>query len=979
MLTVFSYIIYILLSFYQSIVLEIQFECLNQMSYIPVQTPLLELDISYNSSSLEIISINDYSYSNLNISGYLNGHTYTFTLKPINKTRRYYGFIKGYVIYDGYKFNIKENSDFFSPSMTPSTDYPGYYMVIGSSDKANFSFTINDNSIPTQSFDEYIPRFICNDIHYTFNYDSNFPIGIKFDTELKNKNDFDNYYTYMIFYFDFKNNGTLIYNSTDIPVENEICYDYYSRIYYQILTYNRDTYYESFDYAIYRDGKDDCERAKISFLVCGENCSACEGDSSDTVRCTKCYSGYSFLEGDNKKCVNTSDFLSTYPNYYLDSANILHKCNDNCEECYEGTFFDSVGREHHRCTKCSRDKVIAIDGDLKDNCVESCEDIGMYSKGQSYECVELCDKYNLYLIESTKECVSYCPSHSPLIIRDKMICVDKCPIGYQENNGECVVFIEVIDDNLARLNYSKEEILESFKDLKDLYISTNKTIQGEDYMFQCYPINQPLSRIGSSSTLDISNCSSILNNSDYVVAKFDINRKNSTNQVEYSIYDQDGSIVNISVCQEERATIKYTLDPESFGINISYVLEMSEQGIDIFNPDDPFFNDICYPYTTKSNTDIPLKDRRKDIFQNVSLCDTDCTYKGFDTITYEVTCDCSIKTELTLKPLTPSVPLYTKLLESTNIMIVKCYKLLRDINNYPYNIGFWLFLTYFLFMQTSMLYYYCFAKESFYRLLFSSTKSSPSFIEDKTSSIDSTRRDVIEKESDVIAGLEGKDIDIDKAPFTLAQKEDNRIYPKIVYDNCISKLEFISIAIFPNKFDIVSISISVYILSMALDFTMNSVLFSDDVVSDNYHNEGNMSFLTSMLLSILSNLISAIISFIFVYLSKYALYFEAVDEEKLNDVDYILICSKILHYMKRKLTLYFIISFLFIVVFWYYVTVFCIIYHNNQVNWIIDCITGIVMSLLYTLGIATLVSTIRCIALQTNSANLYNISNYFNK
>ena len=101
--------------------------------------------------------------------------------------------------------------------------------------------------------------------------------------------------------------------------------------------------------------------------------------------------------------MNTSDFLSTYPNYYLDSVNILHKCNDNCEECYEGTFFDSVGREHHRCTKCSRDKVIAIDGDLKDNCVESCEDIGMYSKGQSYECVEFCDKYNLYLIESTKE------------------------------------------------------------------------------------------------------------------------------------------------------------------------------------------------------------------------------------------------------------------------------------------------------------------------------------------------------------------------------------------------------------------------------------------------------------------------------------------------------------------------------------------------------------------------------------------------
>ena len=112
-----------------------------------------------------------------------------------------------------------------------------------------------------------------------------------------------------------------------------------------------------------------------------------------------------------------------------------------------------------------------------------------------------------------------------------------------------------MNDKVANIHLSKEEVISTFSQLKDLYISTNKTIKGEDFMFQCYPINQPLSRIGSSSNLDISNCSIILNNSDYVVAKFDIYRNNSANQVEYSIYDQDGSIVNISVCQEERATI----------------------------------------------------------------------------------------------------------------------------------------------------------------------------------------------------------------------------------------------------------------------------------------------------------------------------------------------------------------------------------------------------------------------------------------
>ena len=243
---------------------------------------------------------------------------------------------------------------------------------------------------------------------------------------------------------------------------------------------------------------------------------------------------------------------------------------------------------------------------------------------------------------------------------------------------------------------------------------------------------------------------------------------------------------------------------------------MASQGIDIFNPEDPFFNDICYPYTTNSSTDIPLKDRRKDIFQNVSLCDTDCTYKGFDTITYEVTCDCSIKTELSFDSTEPSIPFYTSLIESTNIMIVKCYKLLGIKSNYIYNIGFWLYLVGFLIILISICYYYIFAKKAFYCLLLNNTKSSPIRLNEKSLSISSSERTAIfekevfnQKEEE-----EESDIDIDKAPFNIALEKDNRIWCKMIYDNCVSKLDLISITIFPGKFDIISISISLYILSI---------------------------------------------------------------------------------------------------------------------------------------------------------------------
>ncbi len=681
--------------------------------------------------------------------------------------------------------------------------------------------------------------------------------------------------------------------------------------------------------------------------------------------------------GPNKRC--TSVCSEPLPFLYEQGRICLENCNghykyglDNkCVDSCIGDYPYLIERDNI-CTDSCKDNLMYISSD-KTKCLNDCPSSESIVT-EDNSCVTTCSGDTPYRDANTRQCVSGCGPGQ--FFYDK--CLTACPIGYKENKKKCILAIEIISDELAKIDLSKEELYSSVKQLKSILLSYNKTIQGKDYIFQCYPINKQLSRIGSSSTLDINNCSKLLNNSNYTIAKFDILRNKSANQVEYTILDENNNIVDLSLCEGQKGTIKYTLDPVALGIDISMVTEMASQGIDIFNPEDPFFNDICYPYTTKSNTDIPLKDRRKDIFQNVSLCDTDCTYKGFNPITYEVTCDCSIKTEMKLTPKMPSVPFYTSLIESTNIMIVKCYKLLGIKENYPCNIGFWVFLAFTIIMIISMIYYYCISRILFYQLLFIKNKPSPNI---PSSSINSSQRNVLDKtDIDPIQKLsDSEEIDIDKAPFKIAVNEDKRIYLKMLFDNCVSKIDFISITIFPQKFDILSIALSLYIFSMALDFTMNSLLFSDDVVSSNYHSEGKMSFLTSTLLSMASNVISILISFIFVHLSQYTIYFEALDQETLNDESYCKICSKILRYMKMKLIFYFLLSLIFIVVFWYYVTLFCIIYHNNQVNWIIDCVTGIGMSLLYTLGIATLISTIRYISLRINSSNLYNVGIYFNQ
>ena len=118
----------------------------------------------------------------------------------------------------------------------------------------------------------------------------------------------------------------------------------------------------------------------------------------------------------------------------------------------------------------------------------------------------------------------------------------------------------------------------------------------------------------------------------------------------------------------------------------------SELGIDIFNNEDSFFNDLCYPFSI-SNSDVILKDRVFDIYQNYSLCDNGCEYDKIYIENMSVTCSCQIKTEINTEV---SLPVFSEIVQDTlkdsNIGVIRCYELVFSFNNKLHNVGFLLFL-----------------------------------------------------------------------------------------------------------------------------------------------------------------------------------------------------------------------------------------------------------------------------------------------
>ena len=66
-------------------------------------------------------------------------------------------------------------------------------------------------------------------------------------------------------------------------------------------------------------------------------------------------------------------------------------------------------------------------------------------------------------------------------------------------------------------------------------------------------------------------------------------------------------------------------------------------GYNIFDLKDPFYNDICTPFTSSSNTDMLLSDRINIIFYNDdSTCQKNCNLSNYLQNSQYINCTCSV-------------------------------------------------------------------------------------------------------------------------------------------------------------------------------------------------------------------------------------------------------------------------------------------------------------------------------------------------
>ena len=219
------------------------------------------------------------------------------------------------------------------------------------------------------------------------------------------------------------------------------------------------------------------------------------------------------------------------------------------------------------------------------------------------------------------------------------------------------------------------------------------------------------------------------------------------------------------------------------------------------------------------------------------------------------------------------------------------------------------------------------------------------------------------------------DQELNDLPYTRAISLDNRNIFLIFKSIFLQKLEIINILI--GKGHIKIILIEEYILSLFINFFFNALLYTDEVVSNKYHNNGELDMIVTLSLSIVSNIITSIICYYIKYSKGIEARLSQIMEIK-NHTYFMKNIKQFFRFLKIKFICFFLSEVIIVAACYYYIVIFCIIYANSKVSLLINYIMSLIEGLITSVAITIIIFTTRQIGLKCLNKRIYNLSKYVN-
>ena len=209
------------------------------------------------------------------------------------------------------------------------------------------------------------------------------------------------------------------------------------------------------------------------------------------------------------------------------------------------------------------------------------------------------------------------------------------------------------------------------------------------------------------------------------------------------------------------------------------------------------------------------------------------------------------------------------------------------------------------------------------------------------------------------------DFELNSLNYKDALEIDKRTYLQY-YISLLKTKQQIIFTFCPIKDDnILIIKICLFCLSFSIYYFFNTIFFSYNAIHKVYEDKGSYDASYFMPLIIYSFIISYYINILIKYLTLSERNLLELKREKIikNTFDK---QSKVQRCLIVKYICYFIISFIFLIFFWYYLSSFCAVYQNSQVFVIKNTFISFIFGLIYPFFICLFPGIFRIYSLNSN-------------
>ena len=241
---------------------------------------------------------------------------------------------------------------------------------------------------------------------------------------------------------------------------------------------------------------------------------------------------------------------------------------------------------------------------------------------------------------------------------------------------------QIQSEGIDELNITK--IISEFDGNTLLFNDLNKT----------YQISFLKNQIENLSIVNLGHCETILKTengidlsedliifkTEYIFPEFKIPI------IDYEIFDQKDNRLYLNCCS-------------NVSINYEIPVEINEDEIYKYDPNSFYYNDKCHPVESDNNIDLTIYDRKNDYNEkNMSLCQINCNFKGYNNKTKKANCECNAKNKLPFDDIfnvdkDKLIKKFLNVKDIMNIDVVKCYKLIFYENGLQKNSGSYILLS----------------------------------------------------------------------------------------------------------------------------------------------------------------------------------------------------------------------------------------------------------------------------------------------